>query len=104
MGEGLPILKQFSSEVILAHPKRIENIFTRPGVERLIRQFIVYISGIEVYASIHSQDDINYYNYLMDKFNFKTVTAGSDYHNRKKDNLCQDKNKTFLPNPLQNVS
>ncbi|MCK4589726.1 MAG: PHP domain-containing protein [Nanoarchaeota archaeon] len=99
MGEGLPILKQFSSEVILAHPKRIENIFTRPGVERLIRQFAVYITGIEVYASIHSQDDINYYNYLTDKFNFKTATAGSDYHGNGK-KLCCFQNHTFLPNTL----
>ena len=100
--QGLPILKEHSTHIILAHPKRIADMFSRSAVEKFISQFAHYINGIEVYASIHSQDDIDYYNYLTDKFNFKTATAGSDYHEEGKTQLCQYKNKSFLPNTLKN--
>jgi len=102
MEKGLPLLKEFSSEVILAHPKRIADLMTRKEVEKLISLFNTQLTGIEVYASIHSQDDIDYYNYLTDKFNFKTATAGSDFHEEGKSKLCQYQNNTFLPNTLKN--
>ncbi|MBW2963537.1 PHP domain-containing protein [Candidatus Woesearchaeota archaeon] len=102
--QGLSILKQYSTEIILAHPKRIADLLSRKKVEKLISQLARFLTGIEVYASIHSPDDIDYYNYLMDKFNFSTTTAGSDFHTYQKEKLCHFQNDTFLPNTLKNVA
>ena len=39
------------------------------------------LKGIEVYHSIHSKDDMNYYLEVANKYNL-LISGGSDYHGK----------------------
>ena len=65
--------------VILAHPKKIEkkyNILIDEIIEDLIE---IGIDGIEIYNSIHYNEDSERYLYIANKYNLYT-SGGSDYH------------------------
>lgn len=68
---------------ILAHPKEME---IRYGVklENVIKGLIKCgIKGIEVYHSIHTEEDIKRYLEIANKYNL-VISGGSDYHGNDK--------------------
>ena len=65
--------------VILAHPKKIEkkyNILIDEIIEDLIE---IGIDGIEIYNSMHYNEDSKRYLHIANKYNLYT-SGGSDYH------------------------
>lgn len=71
---------------VLAHPKEIE---VRYGVklENVIKKLIKSgIKGIEVYHSIHTDEDIKRYLDIANKYNL-LISGGSDYHGSNKTKL-----------------
>lgn len=80
------VIKESSGIPILAHPKEME---LRYGVklENEIKGFIKYgIKGIEVYHSIHTDEDIKKYLSIAHKYNL-LISGGSDYHGNGKTKL-----------------
>lgn len=76
--EVFKLVKDAGGIVILAHPKTLK--LDNYNLDKLIFNMKEYgLDGIEVFNSIHSLDDVNYYKYLADKYNL-LVSGGTDFH------------------------
>ena len=65
---------------VLAHPKSLE--LTEKELLILLKEMINNgLQGIEVYHSSHTQEEINYYLSIANKYNL-LVSGGSDYHGK----------------------
>lgn len=72
-------IKSAGGKVILAHPKKIEkkyNILLDDFIEDLIE---IGFEGIEVYNSLHYNEDSKRYTEIAKKYNLE-ISGGSDYH------------------------
>lgn len=76
------VIKASGGIPILAHPKEYELRFGIK-IENIIKDLIKCgIMGIEVYHSIHSNEDIKRYLDIANKYNL-IISGGSDYHTSK---------------------
>lgn len=76
--EVFKLVKDAGGIVILAHPKTLRLL--NDDLDKLLFNMKNYgLDGIEVYNSIHTEKDINYYKYLADKYNL-LVSGGTDFH------------------------
>ena len=65
---------------VLAHPKSLE--LTEKELLILLKEMINNgLQGIEVYHSSHTQEEINYYLSIANKYNL-LISGGSDYHGK----------------------
>ena len=93
--ECLELILNAGGIPVLAHPKTLK--LEKLEFLRLLEEMKDYgLKGIEVYHSIHTLSDINYYLEIANKYNF-LVSGGSDFHgNIAKPNIkfgvtCKDK-------------
>ena len=76
--EVFKLVKDAGGIVILAHPKTLK--LDSYKLDKLIFNMKEYgLDGIEVYNSIHTLDDVNFYKSLADKYNL-LVSGGTDFH------------------------
>jgi len=80
------VIKTAGGIPVLAHPKEIElryNVKLDTIISSLIK---CGIKGIEVYHSIHTDEDIKRYLEIANKYNL-LISGGSDYHESNKAKL-----------------
>ena len=76
--EVFKLVKDAGGIVILAHPKTLK--LDSYKLDKLIFNMKEYgLDGIEVYNSIHTLDDVNFYKHLADKYNL-LISGGTDFH------------------------
>jgi len=64
---------------VLAHPKSL-NCEGHKGYDRFIQKYVnLGLAGIEVYASIHDDEDVDLFSGIAKRHNL-IATGGSDYH------------------------
>lgn len=77
----IKIIHQSNGIVVLAHPKEIENRYYI-DIDGILPALVsLGIDGIEVYNSIHSEEDANRYLELANQYQL-FVSGGSDYHGK----------------------
>lgn len=74
--EIIKIIHNANGVAILAHPKQIKIEEKEEFIKKLVKEGL---DGIEVYHSIHSNEDINKYLKIA-KENNLIITGGSDFH------------------------
>jgi predicted metal-dependent phosphoesterase TrpH len=80
------LIRNIGGVPVLAHPKSMQCIDNRE-YERIIESFISYgLVGIEVYASIHKDIDVEIFAGIARRHNLIT-TGGSDFHGKNGDGL-----------------
>ena len=80
------LIRNVGGVSVLAHPKSMQCIDDRE-YERIIESFISYgLVGIEVYAAIHKDVDVEMFTGIARRHNLIT-TGGSDFHGEKHDRL-----------------
>jgi predicted metal-dependent phosphoesterase TrpH len=71
---------------VLAHPKSMKCIDYRE-YDRIIKSFISHgLVGIEVYASMHADEDVQIFSNIAQRYNL-IATGGSDFHGGNCDRL-----------------
>ena len=86
VAEVINIIHQAGGIAILAHPKVVKT----NDIEKLIKRLKDEgLDGIEVYHSLHNEDDSNYYLNLANKYKL-LVSGGSDFHGENKDDIKLD--------------
>lgn len=76
--EVFKLVKDSGGIVILAHPKTLK--LDNYNLDRLIFNMKEYgLDGIEIYNSIHTLDDVNFYKHLADKYGL-LISGGTDFH------------------------
>lgn len=76
--EVFKLVKDAGGIVILAHPKTLKLFDDE--LDKLISNMKGYgLDGIEIYNSIHSLDDVNFYKSLADKYGL-LISGGTDFH------------------------
>lgn len=84
--EAIKLIHQANGIAILAHPKVIKT----DNIEELIKKLKENgLDGIEVYHSLHNQDDVEKYLNIAKKYKLLT-TGGSDFHGENKDDIKLD--------------
>ena len=80
------VIKTAGGIPVLAHPKEIELRYN-VKLDTIISSLIKFgINGIEVYNSIHTDEDIKRYLEIANKYNL-LISGGSDYHGSNKAKL-----------------
>lgn len=73
------VIKNAGGVAVLAHPKEIEQDYL-VSISEILPDFISCgVEGIEVYNSIHTNEDILKYKKLAEEYGLY-ITGGSDYH------------------------
>ena len=76
--ECFKLVKDAGGLVILAHPKTLK--LKDYDLDKLIYNMKEYgLDGIEVYNSIHTKKDVNFYKVLADKYDL-LISGGTDFH------------------------
>ena len=76
--ECFKLVKDAGGLVILAHPKTLK--LNDYDLDKLIYNMKEYgLDGIEVYNSIHTKKDVNFYKVLADKYDL-LISGGTDFH------------------------
>ena len=76
--EVFKLVKDAGGIVILAHPKTL--MLLNDDLDRLVFNMKNYgLDGIEVYNSIHTEKNINFYKFLADKYDL-LISGGTDFH------------------------
>lgn len=76
--ECFKLVKDAGGLVILAHPKTLK--LNDYDLDKLIYNMKEYgLDGIEVYNSIHTMKDVNFYKVLADKYDL-LISGGTDFH------------------------
>ena len=76
--ECFKLVKDAGGLVILAHPKTLK--LNDYDLDKLIYNMKEYgLDGIEVYNSIHTMNDVNFYKVLADKYDL-LISGGTDFH------------------------
>ena len=79
----IEVIHKSGGVAVLAHPKEIENDY-KIEIEELIKELIKEgLDGIEIYNTIHTEEDVIRYKILAQKYNLIT-TGGSDFHGTNK--------------------
>lgn len=90
------LIRKIGGVSVLAHPKSMQCIDDRE-YERIIESFISYgLVGIEVYASIHKDEDVEMFTGIARRNNLIT-TGGSDFHGDKGDRLGYYGSSRIIP-------
>lgn len=78
--ESIDLILKSGGIPVLAHPKTLE--LDHENLEILLKDMInCGLQGIEVYHSIHTKEEMNFYLKLANKYNL-LISGGSDYHGR----------------------
>lgn len=91
--EAVEIIHKAGGKAVLAHPNN--NIGMNEAVFKSILD--EGVEGVEAYSSYHSQEAINFYVEMAEKYNV-TATLGSDFHGKTKPAIklgkmsCDEKN------------
>lgn len=101
---GFKLIRNVGGVPVLAHPKSMKCKDNRE-YERTIESFINYgLKGIEVYASIHEDMDVEFFSGVANRHNL-IATGGSDFHGEKHDCLGYYGSKRVIPiNCAQSLS
>lgn len=76
--ECFKLVKDAGGLVIIAHPKTLK--LKDYDLDKLIYNIKEYgLDGIEVYNSIHTMKDVNFYKVLADKYDL-LISGGTDFH------------------------
>lgn len=76
--EVFKLVKDAGGIVILAHPKTLGLL--NDDLDKLLFNMKSYgLDGIEVYNSIHTEKDVNYYKFLAEKYGL-LISGGTDFH------------------------
>ena len=76
--ECIELIKTANGIPVLAHPKTLK--LKKQELCNLLEEMISYgLMGIEVYNSIHSKEEIEFYTSLANKYNL-LISGGTDYH------------------------
>ena len=90
------LIRNVGGVSVLAHPKSMQCIDDRE-YEQIIESFISYgLIGIEVYASIHKEVDVEMFTGIARRHNLIT-TGGSDFHGEKYDRLGYYGSSRIIP-------
>lgn len=84
--EGFQMILNAGGVPVLAHPKSMKCADERE-YERVIQSFMNYgLAGIEVYASMHEDADVEIFNGIARRHHL-VATGGSDFHGENHDRL-----------------
>lgn len=75
---AIECLKEAKALLVIAHPKEIEEE-SHIAFESIIEELALDIDGIEVYHSIHTDEDVKRFHNLARKYHL-LESGGSDYH------------------------
>jgi len=80
------LIKSAGGLTVVAHPKSL-NGEDPAEYDRIIQMFVSHgIAGIEVYATLHGDQDVKMFNELAQRYDL-IVTGGSDFHGDNRANL-----------------
>lgn len=100
--EGFQIIRNAGGLPVLAHPKSMKCI-DDSEYERIIESFINYgLVGIEVYASMHEDEDVKIFNGIARRHNL-VATGGSDFHGENQDRLGYYRHGRTIPIKCANL-
>lgn len=78
---ALNIISDAGGVPVIAHPASLNLSYNE--FEKIIKKFIMKgLKGIEVFASMHSLEDVNFFYSIAKKYDL-IITGGSDFHGDK---------------------
>jgi hypothetical protein len=84
--EAFDLIRCAKGTAVMAHPKSL-NLPDSGSFETFLQKFIpMGLSGVEVYASMHSDDEVSFYLSAVRKYSL-AATGGSDFHGDKDETL-----------------
>lgn len=96
---GLQLIKNSGGFPVLAHPASM-NLSNKDFENRIGEYIKAGIEGIEVYAGMHSEEEVEFYKQLCLKKDL-LITGGSDFHGDKNEKLGYYKMKK-IPDTISN--
>ncbi|PNV61519.1 phosphatase [Clostridium sp. chh4-2] len=77
--EAIELVRSTGGVSVIAHP----GAMVKRDEEKIAYMVECGVTGIEVYSSYHSEDDIRYYREIAEKYHL-IQTVGSDFHGKTK--------------------